>query len=49
MTYGQIIATIQCYIHHTTGKEVQINLPRNIGEIKKMRLMYDVAVENLKT
>ncbi len=48
MTYGQIIATIQCYIHHTTGKEVQINLPRNIGEIKKMRLMYDVAVENLK-
>ena len=49
MTYGQIIATIQCYIHHTTGKEVNINLPRNIGEIKKMRLMYDVAVENLKT
>jgi hypothetical protein len=49
MTYGQMIATIQCYIHHTTGKEVNINLPRNIGEIKKMRLMYDVAVENLKT
>jgi hypothetical protein len=48
MTYGQIIATIQCYIHHTTGKEVLINLPRNIGEIKKMRLMYDVAVEHLK-
>ena len=49
MTYGQMIATIQCYIHHTTGKEVNINLPRNIGEIKKMRLMYDIAVENLKT
>jgi len=48
MTYGQMIATIQCYIHHTTGKEVNINLPRNIGEIKKMRQMYDVAVENLK-
>ena len=48
MTYGQMIAAIQCYIHHTTGKEVAINLPRNIGEIKKMRLMYDVAVENLK-
>jgi hypothetical protein len=44
-----MIATIQCYIHHTTGKEVNINLPRNIGEIKKMRLMYDVAVENLKS
>jgi hypothetical protein len=49
MTYGQMIAAIQCYIHHTTGKEVLINLPRNIGEIKKMRLMYDVAVENLKS
>jgi hypothetical protein len=49
MTYGEIIAAIQCYIHHTTGKEVQINLPRNIGEIKKMRLMYDVAVEHLKS
>jgi len=22
MTYGQIIAAIQCYIHHRTGKEV---------------------------
>jgi len=49
MTYGQMIAAIQCYIHHTTGKEVNINLPRNIGEIKKMRLMYDIAVENLKS
>jgi len=49
MTYGQMIAAIQCYIHHSTGKEVNINLPRNIGEIKKMRLMYDVAVENLKS
>jgi hypothetical protein len=49
MTYGQMIAAIQCYIHHTTGKEVNINLPRNVGEIKKMRLMYDVAVENLKS
>jgi hypothetical protein len=49
MTYGEIIAAIQCYIHHTTGKEVNINLPRNIGEIKKMRLMYDIAVENLKS
>jgi hypothetical protein len=48
MTYGQMIAAIQCYIHHSTGKEVNINLPRNIGEIKKMRLMYDIAVENLK-
>jgi RNase P/RNase MRP subunit POP5 len=43
MTYGQIIAAIQCYIHHMTDKEVQINLPRNVGEIKKMKQMYSVA------
>ena len=43
MSYGQIIAAIQCYINHMTDKEVQINLPRNIGEIKKMQQMYNVA------
>jgi RNase P/RNase MRP subunit POP5 len=43
MSYGQIIAAIQCYIHHVKGVEVQINLPRNIGEIKKMQQMYNVA------
>jgi hypothetical protein len=48
MTYGQMIAAIQCYIHQKTGKEVEIQLPRNIGEIKKMKQMYEVAVEHLK-
>ena len=48
MTYGEIIAAIQCYIHHKTNKEVQINFPRNIGEIKKMQLMYNIASEYLK-
>ena len=48
MTYGQIIAAIQCYIHHVKGVEVAINLPRNIGEIKKMQQMYNVASEYLK-
>ena len=43
MTYGQIIAVIQCYIHHRKGIEVGINLPRNIGEIKKMQEMYMIA------
>jgi len=43
MSYGQIIAAIQCYIHHVKGVEVQINLPRNIGEIKKMQQMYNIA------
>ena len=49
MTYGEIISTIQCYIHHTTGKQVSINLPRNVGEIKKMQQMYKVASEYLKS
>ena len=43
MTYGQMIATIQCYIHHKKNVEVQINLPRNVGEIKKMQQMYLIA------
>jgi RNase P/RNase MRP subunit POP5 len=47
MSYGQIIAAIQCYIHHVKGVEVQINLPRNIGEIKKMQQMYNVASQYL--
>ena len=48
MSYGEIIATIQCYIHHIKGVEVAINLPRNIGEIKKMQQMYQIAQEYLK-
>jgi len=38
-----MISTIQCYIHHTKNVEVMINLPRNIGEIKKMQQMYLIA------
>lgn len=48
MSYGQIIAIIQCYIHHIKGVEVMINLPRNIGEIKKMQQMYKIAQEYLQ-
>ena len=48
MSYGEIIATIQCYIHHVKGIEVQINLPRTIGEIKKMQQMYKIAQEYLQ-
>lgn len=43
MTYEQMIAVIQCYIHHVKNIEVVINLPRNIGEIKKMQQMYLIA------
>ena len=45
MTYGEIIATIQCYIHHTKGVEVEIQLPANIGQIKKMKQMYAIAID----
>jgi hypothetical protein len=47
MSYGQIIATIQCYIHHVKGVEVQINLPRTVGEIKLMQQMYNIASQYL--
>jgi len=47
MTYGQIIATIQCYIHIATDKNVDIAMPRNVGEIKKMQSMYEIAAKNL--
>jgi hypothetical protein len=43
MTYGQMIATIQCYIHHKKGIEVGIELPLNVGQIKKMQQMYLIA------
>lgn len=49
MTYGQMIAAIQCYLHHVKNVEVMINLPRNVGEIKKMQQMYKVAAEHLKS
>ena len=45
MTYGQMIALIQCYIHHIKNIEVQINLPKNMGEVKKMHKMYAIANE----
>jgi hypothetical protein len=45
MTYGEIIAKIQLYIHHVKNVEIEINLPRNIGEIKKMQAMYKIADE----
>lgn len=47
MDYRYMIAVIQCYIHHVKNVEVVINMPRNIGEIKKMQAMYKVAQEYL--
>jgi hypothetical protein len=47
MTYGEIIATIECYIHLITNQNVLIAMPRNVGEIKKMKAMYEVAKLNV--
>lgn len=43
-----MIAVIQCYIHHIKNVEVVINLPINIGEIKKMQQMYKIASNYLQ-
>ena len=48
MTYGEIIAKIQLYIHHVKNVQIEINLPRNRGEIKKMQEMYKIADKYFK-
>jgi hypothetical protein len=47
MTYGQIIATIECYIYLITNQNILIAMPRNVGEVKKMKAMYEVAKLNV--
>lgn len=47
MTYGEIIATIECYIYLITNNNVQISMPRNVGEIKKMKQMYNIAKQEV--
>jgi hypothetical protein len=47
MTYGQIIAKIECYIYLKTNQNILIAMPRNVGEIKKMQQMYEVAKNNV--
>jgi hypothetical protein len=48
MDIFRMIATIQCYIHNIKNVQVNINPPRNIGEIKKMQQMYKVADDYFK-
>jgi len=43
-TYGQMISVVEIYILKKTGKEVKINLPRNVGEIKKLIHAYKIAL-----
>ena len=47
MTYVEIIATIECYIYLKTNQNVLIAMPRNVGEIKRMKAMYEVAKLNV--
>jgi|GEM_PF-6023253 len=47
MTYGEIIATIECYIYLKTNQNVLIALPTNVGQIKKMQQMYNIAKQEV--
>ena len=42
-TYGQMIEIVEIHILKKTGKNVKINMPRNVGEIKKLIHAYKIA------
>ena len=42
-TYGDMIYMVEVYILKKTGKHVKINMPRNVGEIKKLVHAYKLA------
>ena len=42
-TYGQMIEMVEIYVLKKTGKNVTINMPRNVGEIKKLIHAYKSA------
>ena len=42
-TYGEMIEMVEIYVLKKTGKNVTINMPRNVGEIKKLIHAYKVA------
>jgi hypothetical protein len=42
-TYGEMIEMVEIYVLKKTGKNVTINMPRNIGEIKKLIHAYKIA------
>jgi hypothetical protein len=42
-TYGQMIEMVEIYVLKKTGKNVTINMPRNVGEIKKLVHAYKIA------
>jgi hypothetical protein len=42
-TYGQMISVVEIYLLKKTGQQIKINLPRNVGEIKKLVQAYKTA------
>ena len=42
-TYGDMIYMVEVHILKKTGKNVKINMPRNVGEIKKLVHAYKLA------
>ena len=46
-TYGEMIDMVELYIFKQTGKSVNIALPRNVGEIKKLIHAYKKASNQL--
>jgi len=46
-TYGEMIYMVEVHILKKTGKHVKINMPRNVGEIKKLVHLYKVATNQL--
>lgn len=46
-TYGEMISMVEVYILKKTGKNVAINLPRNVGDIKKLIHAYKKATNQI--
>lgn len=46
-TYGDMIYMVEVHILKKTGKNVKINMPRNVGEIKKLVHLYKIATNQL--
>ncbi len=43
-TYGEMIEAVENYILFKKNQSVKINMPRNVGEIKKLIAMYKIAL-----
>lgn len=46
-TYGEMIEMVEIHILKKTGRKVNINVPRNVGEIKKLIHAYKVATNQI--